>query len=250
MTAVGESSSPFPFAFVQDVLLGGGRDVATFTGVSQERGYYVQGAHGNDSLSTDSGSGWSLLGQAGDDSLMGGSGDDYFQTGVGSDTVMAHGGNDRVAVIGRADSSDVYSGGRGLDSIFINGLQRNPVSVSLDGVANDGGPGEQDQILPDFESVATYGGNDVLIGDEDTNMLDAGPGNDTIDGGPGADELRGRSGRDDITGGSGRDALIGGTQRDIFHTTDGELDRIRGGNGHDTATDRDSIDRVHDVEAF
>jgi hypothetical protein len=250
MNAAGASRTSFPFAFVHNVLLGRGRDIATFTGVSPERGYFIQGAHGDDRLSTDSGSGWSLLGQAGDDILTGGSGDDYFQTGVGSDIVRGHGGSDRVGVFGRDDEPDVFSGGSGLDSISINQIHRYSVSVTLDGVANDGGAGEQDQILPDFENVATYVGNDVLIGDADANLLDAGRGNDTIDGGAGEDDLRGGAGRDDIAGGSGRDAIHGGTQRDVFHTTDGELDRIRGGNGYDTATDRDAIDRLHGIEAF
>lgn len=36
----------------------------------------------------------------------------------------------------------------------------------------------------------------------------------------------------------------------FFHAMDGSADRIWGGNGVDTATDRDPIDRLHHVEAF
>lgn len=247
MTGSDGTGEPFPFANVQAVYLGPGRDAATLAGISPAPGGVVNGGAGDDVMRTHGG-GWQFGGGYGDDVLVGGSGDDDFDGDSGSDTIKGRGGDDDIVQIGREKDPDLFSGGRGADGIWYNTLGRG-VSISLDGIANDGVRG-QDNVAADVEGVSTVDGDDVIIGNGTANRLSGERGNDTIIGSGGPDELYGRAGDDDIAGGAGRDVLFGGPNHDVFHTADGELDRIRGGKGVDTATDRDSMDWVHDVEAF
>jgi Ca2+-binding RTX toxin-like protein len=131
----------------------------------------------------------------------------------------------------KGDATDVFSGGAGSDEFVYGGDQVfGRYSVSLDGRANDGEPGEGDDVASDFERVRGSRGPDTLVGDDHKNTFFGGPGDD------------------DITGAGRRDRLFGGPGEDVFHTTDGRVDRIWGGKQEDTATDRDGTDRVRDVE--
>ena len=81
-----------------------------------------------------------LYGEEGDDTLDGGPGDDYLE-GIPcwcEDEYITHG-------------ADTYIGGGGSDSITYEGRSEN-LALSPDGVANDGAPGEGDNIGPDVLS--------------------------------------------------------------------------------------------------
>jgi Ca2+-binding RTX toxin-like protein len=207
---------------------GPGRDRVTF-GAGQDA--LLFGGRGNDRVvSSDAEFGF-FVGGAGNDVFIGGPGKESFYPGFGADVVRAMGGNDVVSQLEKGDESDVFSGGSGSDGLIYGGEQvSGRFSVSFDGIANDGLPGEGDDVASDFEMVWGSNGRDTLVGGDRDNTFFGGAGND------------------DITGGGGRDRLFGGPGDDEFHTVDGGADRIWGGKQEDTAIDRDDVDRVRDVE--
>jgi large repetitive protein len=91
---------------------------------------------------------------------------------------------------------------------------RGPVNVSLDGVANDGAPGEHDNVV-NVGAVIGTNYNDKLTAGSAGMSLFGGPGNDVLTGGPGSDDLVGGPGDDTLTGGTGADGLVCGLGNDI-----------------------------------
>ena len=235
---------PFPDFGVEG---GNGSDRVAFYQMNQGE---FNGGPGADVARTDTKQ--RFQGEKGDDTLIGGAGRDVLIGGPGSDELRGRDGADLLAPGVWDEEPDSYSGGSGRDSFAWS--QYAPLDpdlmISLDGIANDGPRGEHDNVAPDIERVFTGGGNDVLIGSPGGDLLRAGSGDDSIDGRGGGDDLYGDGGDDDLVGGRGFDLLKGGPKQDVFHTADGQLDRVRGGPGNDIATDRDPIDRLHAVEAF
>jgi len=139
------------------------------------------------------------------------------------------------------------------------------VHVTTDGRANDGAPGEHDNVPRLVQTlngsshgdvldargartrVAIYGeeGDDraftsplggFIEGSGGADVLHGGSGHDDLIGDEGADILLGRGGDDDLTGGSGHDLLVGGPGHDLFYI---------GNDGRDTVRARDGArDRV------
>ena len=111
-----------------------------------------------------------LIGCEGDDTLDGGDGNDTLDGGSGNDRVLGGNGNDAVDGDGYDEpSSDVIDGGAGYDYFegwtIPSDLQRQPaVNLTLDGVANDGRPGENDNVnnVEDFQMyvVGSFTGSD------------------------------------------------------------------------------------------
>lgn len=219
-----------------------------------------------------------LLGGPGKDTLNGNGGDDVLHGGDGDDTLEP---DTMPDVVG----NDVVDGGPGYDAVRDWGsATEDPafaISVTLDGIANDGRPsGEADNVtdverfdaiepghyaladsddsidLPNFGTsiVEGHGGNDTITGNDGT---------ETIDGGPGADRLEGGYGNDVITGGPGKDTIYGDetSQRcsylencvivpfgnDTIYARDGEPDTVDCGVGEDKAV-VDAIDTVVNCE--
>jgi Ca2+-binding RTX toxin-like protein len=75
-----------------------------------------------------------------------------------------------------------------------------------------------------IENASSGSGNDILTGNDVTNRLEAGEGNDA---------LRGGLGHDVLVGGSGADRLIGGGGADVMGGSSGN-DLMAGGLGNDT----------------
>lgn len=208
-------------------------------------GVTINGGDGNDSIQGGGGAD-NINGNAGNDSLRGGPGNDTLGGGQGDDVLSGGAG------------SDVFNGGAGIDLVdFTN--QGNAVTVTLDGVANDG-PGDYDNVGPngDIENVTGGSGNDLLVGNGLANSLQGGPGNDTLWGGDGNDTLGGGQNDDEIHGGAGSDALYSGAgvnklygdnDNDVFYTRNGSVDTLDGGNGYDQAQ-VDSNDLLSNVESL
>ena len=135
----------------------------------------------------------SMYGRAGDDVLLGGEGDDELDGGPGADTLSGGGGSDAASYEGAS------------------------VVVTLDGLANDGAAGENDNVLLDTEDAYGTEGPDTITGNRLDNALDGLGGNDRIVGGPGADGRFGGDGDDNIT------------------SRDGSPDRVECGPGFDVA---------------
>ena len=94
-----------------------------------------------------------LTGTPGNDILRGGPGDDVLDGGLGSDDM---------------------AGGRGTDAVTYAG--RPAVTVTIDDLANDGPPGELDNVQTDIENVYGSDGADMLTGSAGANALDSGRG--------------------------------------------------------------------------
>lgn len=189
----------------------------------------IKGASGNDVL----------RGGPGDDVLRGYAGNDVLEGGDGNDQLSGHTGDDRLDGGAGDDNleadqvsftssdatagADTLIGGPGKDetSYF---MRSGPLRITLDGVADDGSPGEGDNIHPDVESVGGGWGDDTIIGSDNGHTLWGDLGNDTIIGGAGNDKLFGDDGADTVSGGAGDDEIKGGCHDDV----------ITGGPGRDT----------------
>ena len=214
----------------------------------------VAGGQGTDTVTGGSGDD-SVYGGAGNDTVSGGTGDDYLtgdcggyqdcgDSTDGNDTVNGDAGQDWVDADG---GTDVVNGGSGIDHIeyedrYYDCTQPGPcvqvsypVSVTLDGVANDGGAGENDAVN-EFEDVGVHDGGccgslpeggATLVGDAGVNSLSGSEANDTID------------------GGNGNDFLFGNGGDDTINANDGFADRVVCGTGNDTAN-VDEFDQVAD----
>lgn len=143
-----------------------------------------------------------LRGSIGDDVIRGGGGDDTIDGFLDNDTIDGGDGDDTILSYQYSDGSDTISGGNGTDSMSYAGRGWD-VSVTLDGVANDGqiagqGP-EKDNVGTDVEAVIGGYANDSLSGSTSANVLDGGQGNDRID------AVDGIAANDRIYGGDGTD---------------------------------------------
>lgn len=211
----------------------------------------------------------------GGNALEGGPGADQLTGGAGTDTVLGGDGDDLVV----GDSftgtfADVVDGGPGYDRSEMDwtnptqGSPTPPATVSLDGVANDGRPGEGDNVTGierikvnhaatliaagepvDFEIPSNAGTVKAkLVGSPGADKLKAAHGPDDVDGGAGDDNLEGGFGDDTVTGGPGRDTInadaSGGCDfmvcnaqvgNDTVYARDGEPDSIACGPGTDRA---------------
>ena len=216
-------------------------------------------------------------GGAGNDKLYGGSGPDVVRGGDGDDIID---GNAYETFEG-----DVLDGGAGYDTIddwaHPDPYNKTPATVTLDGAADDGFPGEGDNVT-NVESIRSnngivfrgtdapeqviagevggkgsmkaMGGDDKLQGSDD---------DETIDGGAGNDDIRAGYGNDTIVGGPGADKLVGdrdgrcneyhcdlspGSAADTIDAVDGERDTIACGPGNDTVNADAADDVAPDCE--
>lgn len=204
----------------------------------------LDGNAGNDRLTGGPGND-ALRGELGDDRLDGGDGDDSLE-GFGLDSGDT--GND-------TSGRDVYVGGAGFDLVDYT-ARTDPLTLDLDGVADDGASGEGDLIGADIERLYGGAGNDVLTGSPAVNWLYGYGGDDTLVGGPAddvlkggnnADRLFGQDGGDALDGGAGDDLLDGGPGADAFDgdggfsgadrilARDGTAENINCGAGSDSA---------------
>ena len=217
-----------------DILDGGGGNDAVFGEVGND---VVRGGDGNDTVNggseddlLDGGSGADVLnGGDGKDVLAGGDGDDVIGGAAGDDSLDGGGGAD---VLNGGFGSDSIAGGAGIDTLDY-GSRSIGVTVSWDGVANDGQPGEGDLVRSDLENVIGGVGNDVLGGSLSANRLTGGGGDDALSGGAALDWLLGGAGNDVLDGGSGDDRLNGDGGNDVLRGGFGS-DRLNGGSGDDS----------------
>ena len=236
----------------------------------------LNGGGGTDRLQDFSPVGRTLDGGGGEDVLEGAGGDDVLRGGPGNDEVDGEGGRDNVSGGDGDDklygdhfgppAADVIDGGPGFDRVVDDWEVGSAVNVTFDNVANDGRPGENDNLIG-IEEIegppGTYVGSDaaetftVGAAGRSSNVSGAG-GNDTIttlngsdgvDGGAGDDRIVGGLDNDTITGGPGRDAIFSDSTgsfcgiysctvpfgNDTINARDGEVDSIDCGIGADRA---------------
>ena len=203
----------------------GARDADTQTPGPQSEGDLVE----RDVENLVGGGGGDLLRGDGDPNVLdGGDGNDRLEGLVGRDVLEPGPGDDVVVGGGSFDLASYRSRFSGLET---------GVTVTLDNVANDGGPDEADDIRTDVEGV---------IGSRYADQLTGHPNafGDTLLGYEGDDTLDGRAGNDVLNGGPGADTMLGGEGDDLLAAADGAGDTtVDCGDGtgdtaqHDTALD-------------
>ena len=170
-----------------------------------------------------------------------GDGNDRILGGAGVDTVSAGGADDLAEVAG---GNDMVCGQQGKDTLRGGGdADKLWGGSEADVLYGDAGP---DQIFGNTGDDTEYGGldADVVEGNNGKDWLTGGDGDDVLYGGTRA-AGRTDTGDDDLYGDLGNDRLIGdnGTVGDLAVPLDldgetpaaGTGDRIRGGDGDDTA---------------
>lgn len=158
-------------------------------------------------------------------SLNGGAGADLLVSGKGSDTLNGGDGDDTFAEGVPANGADVIIGGNGTDVVdysqtwdFANAVLMagtrtvTGVTVTIDGVANDGttGASENDNVQTTVENLVGTAMADVLTGSASNNKIWGMDGADTISGGAGDDTfvvLAATDGADKYLGGAGVDTV-------------------------------------------
>lgn len=183
-------------------------DVEGVTGGSADDS--LTGSANDDILSGGAGAD-TLVGGDGNDTLNGGDGDDTLTGGNGDDTVNGDAGNDSFVAGADADGADAFNGGAGTDTATYaaRGAGEN-LTITLDGTANDGESGENDNLKVDVENVIGGGGDDTITGSASANVLTGGAGNDVLNGGAGDDvfaEGAASNGGDRFIGGLGTDRV-------------------------------------------
>jgi Ca2+-binding RTX toxin-like protein len=165
-----------------------------------------------------------INGGPGSQFLFGGIDNDVLDGGPGEDGLFDGSGEGESGTAG----NDVLIGGEGIDQTEYFRQDGVAVTITLDGIANDGQAGEADNVQ--VENVITGLGNDIVVGDAGPNLLSGSAGNDLVRGGGGNDELLGDEfgrgllpirgiafpvGNDTLEGGPGRDSLDCGRGFDV-----------------------------------
>jgi Ca2+-binding RTX toxin-like protein len=132
-----------------------------------------------------------ITGNGSDNTLDGGAGNDTINGAGGDDTLI--GGSDNDSFVAEP-GADTYTGGGDAGDTLSYASRTTPVTVSLDGTANDGAAGEGDNVAANMGKVVGGSGADTLQGGTSNDTLDGGPGTDTVKGGPGDDTLSGGPG--------------------------------------------------------
>ncbi len=214
-----------------------------------------------------------LIGASGDDTLSvqvnpgainvpvtldGGDGNDRLNGAYEATTLLGGPGDDLMAgdfnrsrgVDADGRGPDVFQGGDGVDRVSYFNHKVNAVTVTIDGVADDGAPGEGDNVMTDVENLegliggssnftGSAGPNELLGSNAGADTLRGGGGNDRLLGVDGADTLEGGDGDDYLEGGFGDDRLVGGAGLDSFIGDRTERNVI--GVGNDTILARDGV---------
>jgi hypothetical protein len=198
-----------------------------------------------------------LLAGAGNDRVRVRSGFVNASMGPGDDVARVDGG--QLAVEG-GPGADRFETGRLGDLQVMYTTAARPVHVTTDGRANDGAPGEHDNVPRSVLTlngsahgdvldarrartrVAIYGGSGddraftppqggFMEGSGGADVLHGGSGPDGLVGDEGADVLLGGGGDDDLRGGSGHDLLVGGSGHDRFYIDNDGRETVRARDG-------------------
>jgi hypothetical protein len=211
---------------------------------------------------------------SGDDALILHAGSGIASLGPGRDTAAADAG---VWGVDGGAGPDVTGASGAAEVEAQYGTSPGPVSVSLDGQANDGTAGEGDDVgtgvarifagpyddVLDVSGAAravdviAFDGNDVLRGGPGGGILDGGEGDDVVDGGgahdiliggEGDDELFGRAGDDRLSGGSGSNLVDGGGGSDSYNVDGDGRDTIRARDATADSVECTTLPRVLEVD--
>ena len=174
--------------------------------------------------------------------LNGGAGNDNLQGGRRTDVLNGGDGDD---LFNGAGSADVFNGGAGTDCADYANTAIS-VNVSLDDVANDGRPGEGDNVRSDVENIVGSYGNDTLTGSAAANYIQGAGGTDTIYGLGGPDTLDGGiGGSGPASRNNGNDVIWGGDGNDTLHASDYGNNTLYGDGGKDVLWGYNGTDKLY-----
>jgi Ca2+-binding RTX toxin-like protein len=190
-----------------------------------------------------------LVGDAGNDLLEAFSGHDYLSGGMGNDIerggpwmdhfvqaqLYTKCGGHAIGYSTGGDGADVLDGGESYD--YVDYKRTDRVEVYIDDAANDGAPGEGDDVYG-IETASGGAADDLFVGGGDDDHFYGHGGNDTYDT---------RGGEDHVEDQEGDDTLSLGDDDDTFDIEDDQVDTLDAGDGHDTGR-WDGIDHVTGVE--
>ena len=176
----------------------------------------VKTISGNDFIADYSPAGSALnntfYGMKGNDTLRGGNGNDKL---YGGDDAGLEGTGDDTLDGGAG--ADLFVGGDGRD-VADFGSRTDALTITLDNLANDGAPGEKDNVTDDIEAVQGGSARDTLNGSDGRETLRGGAEGDAIDGGDAADVLDGEAGDDVIAARDGApDTITCGAGNDMVN---------------------------------
>ncbi len=154
-----------------------------------------------------------------------------------------------------------YRGGSGVDAVSYFGLDRGVgARVRVNGIADDGMPGDGENVLSDVERFEGTEYRDSFTGDDSAESFHTFGGDDVVYGNGGGDTVNDTGGTDFLSGGFGDDTIetrgsgltdvvYGDEGSDTIKTADGFPSNISCGEGgageHDTVTaDRAALDSV------
>lgn len=159
-----------------------------------------------------------LLGGPLADQVVGGAGNDRIDGWEGADTLAGEGGDDTFEMAECSESpclptvgDDTVSGGDGIDTSTY--VRDTGVAVTMDGVDDDGGAGERDNIGTDVENLVGGRQADVLTGNANGNDIDgggedSGGSGDTLNGLGGDDTVHANNASRSTVNGNGGDDLL------------------------------------------
>ncbi len=144
-------------------------------------------------------------------------------------------GNIYVGTIWDGNGNDTYNSTSYLGDVKLD------LREGVDNVSTVGATNVWAAFGANIENAVSGDGNDIIYGNNLSNSLTSGSGNDIITGYAGDDSLQGNRGIDDISGGEGNDIIFGGKDNDIVRGgqdndyVNGNIgnDSVYGGNGND-----------------
>src|SRR5206468_546572 len=162
--------------------------------------------------------------------IIGGAARDNIQGGSGDDSMLGMGGDDAFAEEAN-EGTDVMIGGDGFDQVGYGGSIG--LSITLDGLPDDGAPGEHDHVQA--AEILTGDGNDRIVCDGG-NGKDAAFALSTILLEPAAQviDLRNYASVENAVGGNANDLIIGTDQDNV----------LAGGGGNDTILGKGGNDKI------
>jgi Ca2+-binding RTX toxin-like protein len=154
-----------------------------------------------------------------DDTITGNDANNVLVGGGGTNTLKGGGGNDTFTYtyFGGPVFTERYRGGSGRDTVSYEGVidgSSGGVTVTIDGLPNDGLPNQGSNVGTDVE---------VVIGSPFSDLLTGSPRSDTLMGLAGADDLRGLDGSDTILPGPDADSVAGGVGSDTISYADATM---------------------------
>lgn len=174
-----------------------------------------------------------LHGGRGEDLITAAAGRDIVGADPGDDTVMMGPGGDLYVDRGPRKTSrslsgdDLVVGGAGGDGAVYLCIR---CKLTLDGKADDGRPGERDDLrVENLAALSAY------FDEELEAPVTYRPGPHVLVGDAGSNRLLGGAGRDIISGMGGSDFLSSGPGDDLLRARDGRRDSVNCGSGSDRA---------------